>query len=285
MSVQKNFVIKNGLEVNSDLIYADKDSNNVGIGTTVVTEKLFVNGGIGATSLIITGVSTFTQISAGGTTGSNNYFLTSTGTGITWTSATSRGSSVFTATVSQTTFSASYTVGFVDVYVNGVRLTSTEYTATDGTTVVLDDACFGGETVEIISYSTVPSGISTAISGITIQEEGVNIGTPASMNSINFVGGNVTATATGVGATITVVDYDYWIKNNTGIHTTSNVGIGTTTASSALTVTGNGSFTGIVTATGGFISAASTTPITISLVGDQLTFTASGIGSTTFTLS
>jgi hypothetical protein len=41
---------------------------------------------------------------------------------------------------------------------------------------------------------------------------------------------------------------------------------------------------GIVTASG-FISAASTTPISITLLGNQLTFTAVGIGSTTFTLS
>lgn len=41
---------------------------------------------------------------------------------------------------------------------------------------------------------------------------------------------------------------------------------------------------GIVTATG-FISAANTAPISITLLGDQLTFTAVGIGSTTFTLT
>jgi hypothetical protein len=40
---------------------------------------------------------------------------------------------------------------------------------------------------------------------------------------------------------------------------------------------------GIVTATG-FISAANTTPISITLDGNQLTFSAVGIGSTTFTL-
>jgi hypothetical protein len=42
--------------------------------------------------------------------------------------------------------------------------------------------------------------------------------------------------------------------------------------------------TGIVTATNGFISVGNTTPIQISLVGNQLTFTAVGIGSTTLTL-
>ena len=69
------------------------------------------------------------------------------------------------------------------------------------------------------------------------------------------------------------------------INTSGNLGIGTTNPTSALTVSGDGSFTGVVTATGGFISVGNTTPIQISLIGNQLTFTAVGIGSTTLTLS
>jgi hypothetical protein len=42
---------------------------------------------------------------------------------------------------------------------------------------------------------------------------------------------------------------------------------------------------GIVTSSGGFISAASTTPVTITHTGGVLTFTVAGIGSTSFTLS
>jgi hypothetical protein len=40
----------------------------------------------------------------------------------------------------------------------------------------------------------------------------------------------------------------YWSQNSTGISTISNVGIGTTTATSRLTVDGDGYFTGIITA-------------------------------------
>ena len=57
--------------------------------------------------------------------------------------------STFTATAGQTTFSTSYDVGYIDVYVNGVRLTSGEYTATNGTSIVLSTSCFGGEKVDI----------------------------------------------------------------------------------------------------------------------------------------
>jgi len=47
---------------------------------------------------------------------------------------------------------------------------------------------------------------ASAINGITIKDEGSVVGTASSVDSINFVGGNVTATASGVGATITVSD-------------------------------------------------------------------------------
>ena len=47
---------------------------------------------------------------------------------------------------------------------------------------------------------------ASAISGITIKDEGSVVGTASSVDSINFVGGNITATAAGVGATITVSD-------------------------------------------------------------------------------
>jgi hypothetical protein len=54
--------------------------------------------------------------------------------------------------------------------------------------------------------------------------------------------------------------------------------------STDLNVGRNVNVSGVVTSTGGFISVGNTTPIKISLVGNKLTFTAVGIGSTTLTL-
>ena len=52
----------------------------------------------------------------------------------------------FTATAGQTTFTPpSYTVGFISVYRNGIRLGSADYTATNGTTVVLGSAAASGD--------------------------------------------------------------------------------------------------------------------------------------------
>jgi hypothetical protein len=62
----------------------------------------------------------------------------------------------FTATASQTSFAtAGYTAGFVDVYLNGVHLLNgTDYTATNGSDVVLTTGAAAGDVLEVISYST-----------------------------------------------------------------------------------------------------------------------------------
>ena len=71
MAVNKNFVVKNGFEVSTDLILADATTNKVGIGTSIPSYELHVNGGIGATSATITGFTTSLEglrVGAGGTT-------------------------------------------------------------------------------------------------------------------------------------------------------------------------------------------------------------------------
>ena len=78
--------------------------------------------------------------------------------GIGWQATGSTGLTVytktnFTATAGQTSFSATYTVGFVDVYYNGSKLSTTEYTATSGTTVVLGTACSVNDIVETIAWT------------------------------------------------------------------------------------------------------------------------------------
>ena len=59
----------------------------------------------------------------------------------------------FTATAAQTTFTVTYTQGLIDVFYNGSNLAQSEYTATNGTTVVLATACQVNDIVAIYAYS------------------------------------------------------------------------------------------------------------------------------------
>jgi hypothetical protein len=59
----------------------------------------------------------------------------------------------FTATAAQTTFSVTYTQGLIDVYYNGSCLAQSEYTATNGTSIVLATACQVNDIVVVYAYS------------------------------------------------------------------------------------------------------------------------------------
>ena len=60
---------------------------------------------------------------------------------------------VYTATANQTTFSVTYDAGFVDVYLNGIKLLlATDFTGTSGTSVVLATGATVGDIVDIVSY-------------------------------------------------------------------------------------------------------------------------------------
>lgn len=94
-----------------------------------------------------------------------------------------RTATEFTATSGQTTFTPpSYTVGYLDVYRNGVLLGSADYTATNGTTVVLATGCVAGDLVETISFyvSSVLNAIPNTAGSISSSNlpAGLTINTP-----------------------------------------------------------------------------------------------------------
>ena len=108
-------------------------------------------------------------VSAGGTTGTDGQYLESTGVGVTWKSfPTLRTTHTENANAGVTTFNFTYNVNFLDVFINGVKLTPTEYTASNGSTVTLATPTFQDDIVELVSYNTVSSyagaGSSTGIS-------------------------------------------------------------------------------------------------------------------------
>jgi len=60
----------------------------------------------------------------------------------------------FTATSNQTTFNTGgYTAGFIDVYMNGVKLAAADFTATNGSDVVLASGAAANDIVEVVAYT------------------------------------------------------------------------------------------------------------------------------------
>jgi hypothetical protein len=74
------------------------------------------------------------------------------------------------ATAGQTTFSpASYTPGFIDVYRNGAKLATADFTATNGAQVVLANAAAAGDIIQTVGFSvgSVLNAIPATGGGIT----------------------------------------------------------------------------------------------------------------------
>jgi hypothetical protein len=119
---------------------------------------------------------------AGGTVGTGITFLDFRGSGISSITVSSgiatitipgasRSVNSYVATEGQTTFAATYSVGYADVYLNGSKLSSPEditsvsppeYTATNGTSIELTEPASAGDIVEIVSYLiNITGGSST----------------------------------------------------------------------------------------------------------------------------
>ena len=159
--------------------------------------------------------------------------------GVGWQATGSTGLTVytktdFTATAGQTSFSCTYTVGFVDVYYNGSKLSTSEYTATTGSTVVLGTACAVGDIVETIAWTISSSfnpslgsasATSLALGGATIGTDALAVTGTATISGVaksgkvwqssrnaytNFVGFSPTATVSttkvmmGIGSSVTL---------------------------------------------------------------------------------
>lgn len=95
--------------------------------------------------------------------------------------------SEFVATAGQTTFTppGGYQVGYVDVVVNGSMLQQTDFTATDGSTVVLGVACSLNDDVRIIALGTFQVANATPADGsVTTAKLAANAVTQAKLDTL-----------------------------------------------------------------------------------------------------
>ena len=97
---------------------------------------------------------------------------------------------VFTATANQTTFSVSYTVNFVEVFLNGSKLSAADFTATNGTSIVLASGATVGDTLDVVAYGT------QTIANVYTQSQ-------SDARYLQLTGGTLTGDLTGTTATLT----------------------------------------------------------------------------------
>jgi hypothetical protein len=152
MAVNKNFVVKNGLEVATDVILANATTKNVGIGSTQPEFTLDVRGGIGATDIQVTGFSTFTKDVQVGASGSVFYVSNSTNNvGV----GTSVPNAAYTLDVR-----SSVSTGQTALYVYGDMRVTGDLNLDD---ITLDDASIQNltvtDTLEVTGLSTFSSNV------------------------------------------------------------------------------------------------------------------------------
>ena len=161
------------------------------------------------------------------------------------------------------TFASGYTVGYLDLFLNGTKLIEgVDYNATDTSTISLVSAAINGDVLEGVAYKAFNLGDANRIG---IQSSGTLIG---NAETLNFVGtGNtfalngstidVSISGGSAGAGGTWGNYD----SNTGVTTTKKVKI-----------QNNLEVTGVTTSTGGFVGAL-TGNVTGNIAGATGSFT------------
>ena len=160
----------------------------------------------------VSGIATLSgPLSTGSTTGVEGQYLKSTGIGVTWASFPRvRNVGINTAIAGQTSFNFTYNPEFLDVFVNGVKLTPSEYTASNGSQIILQTPAFAGEIVEFHTYNATSvggGGGGGGGGGITevVSDTSPQLGGELDLNGFGINGtGIITATSfTGDGSNLT----------------------------------------------------------------------------------
>jgi hypothetical protein len=147
-----------------------------------------LNGGTGQT----TANAAFNALAPSQTSNSGKY-LTTDGSSTSWASlGNSYSRTSFTATAAQTTFTVAYTVGLIQVYVNGVFLNGADFTASNGTSIVLAVACNAGDIVEALAFTSF--AVASTVSSFSAGTTGL---TPSTGTTGNVTLGGTLAVANG----------------------------------------------------------------------------------------
>ena len=237
MAVNKNFVVKNGLEVDTNTLFVDSANNRVAIGTTVPTTTLDVRGKILSDSQVESWVGKFVGI------------VTAGAVGVTTMTATDAVVTGFSTLGKANATSLNVTTGFSTVQ----SLTATDLTVSIGATVTKD--------LNVGAAATIGAALTVTgnayLNGDVDINKALDVGEDLNVGAAATVGAALTVTG---GAKIAL---DSRFEKALEIGEDLNVGGATTisgptilssdlnvsgasTVGGALTVTGNAYFNGNV---------------------------------------
>ena len=237
MAVNKNFVVKNGLEVDTNTLFVDSANNRVAIGTTVPTASLDVRGKILSDSQVESWVGKFVGI------------VTAGAVGVTTMTATDAVVTGFSTLGKANATSLNVTTGFSTVQ----SLTATDLTVSIGATVTKD--------LNVGAAATIGAALTVTgnayLNGDVDINKALDVGEDLNVGAAATVGSALTVTG---GAKIAL---DSRFEKALEIGEDLNVGGATTisgptilssdlnvsgasTVGGALTVTGNAYFNGNV---------------------------------------
>ncbi len=97
--------------------------------------------------------------------GTNSYWIDVSGPEYTESLPAHRSIVEFTATANQNSFSTIYNVNSIDVLRNGLRLSTSDYVANNGTSVILTDPCNANDIVTIINFYTTSLNVVLTSNG------------------------------------------------------------------------------------------------------------------------
>jgi len=120
-------------------------------GSAIISGSLEITGSASISNLLGSGVRYLVADESGSITAQSA-------------SAALKATQEFTSTAGQTTFSVTngYATGYVDVFINGSKLSTAEFTDTSGTNIVLATGSFSGDVVEVVKY-TPAAGVTNNV--------------------------------------------------------------------------------------------------------------------------
>ena len=213
MAVDKNFVIKNGIEVNSNLIFADANTKSVGIGSTGPRFTLDVRGGIAATDGNFSGILTAQTATFNGGISANQLSVSGLSTLTHLESTNVKASGITTLTAADITTLSNYPNFTGGLSVVGVATASsftgnltgnvTGNVAGELTGAAVTTGSYGAHVSGVLTATSFigdGSGLTNTISGVGINSGGTNIG--YGVTTLNFVGTGTTVEVSGTTANI-----------------------------------------------------------------------------------